>query len=52
MSLVLQNFFSDPKLASISAGFILFLPAGVALLALIGPTSSLTKGDFEANNWV
>ena len=52
MSLVLQNFFTDPKLASISAGFILFLPAGVALLALIGPVSSITKEDFEANNWV
>jgi len=35
LSLLLQNFFSDSKLASMIAPFILFLPTGLAMLAII-----------------
>ena len=47
MSLVIQNFFTDPKLSAICAPFLLFLPTGVALLGIITP---LTSG--EPNNWI
>ena len=47
LSLVVQNLFRDPKLATICAPFLLFLPTGVALLGIITPS---TTG--VANNWV
>ena len=47
LSLFVQNFFSDPKLAAVCAPFLLFLPTGVALLGIITP---VTTGN--PNNWV
>lgn len=46
-SLVVQNFFSDSKLAAICAPFMLFLPTGVAMLGIITPTTSGSP-----NNWI
>ena len=47
LSLVVQNFFKDSKLAAICAPFLLFLPTGIALLCIITPITSL-----EPCNWV
>jgi len=47
LSLVVQNFFKDAKLAAICAPFLLFLPTGVALLCIITPITSM-----QPNNWV
>jgi len=47
VSLVLQNFFSDSKLAAICAPFALFLPTGVAMLGIIQPAVNGSP-----NNWV
>ena len=35
MSLVVQNFFSNSKLAAMVAPFLLFLPTGIAMLGII-----------------
>ena len=40
MSLVVSNFFTDPKLAAICAPFLLFLPTGIALLCIITPVTT------------
>lgn len=47
MSLCLQNLFSNSKLATLSAPLILFLPTGLALVAIITPTVNN-----EQNVWV
>lgn len=47
LSLVIQNFFTDPKLAAICAPFLLFLPTGIAMLGIITPVTTL-----EPNNWI
>lgn len=47
LSLVVQNFFKDSKLAAILAPFLLFLPTGVALLGIITPATTQ-----NANTWV
>ena len=47
LSLFIQNFFSNPKLAAVCAPFLFFLPTGVAMLGLITPVTTLTP-----NNWV
>ena len=47
LSIFIQNFFSDPKLAAVCAPFLLFLPTGVAMLGIITPISS-----GEPNSWV
>ena len=52
LSLVVQNFFQDPKLAALCAPFLLFMPTGIALLGIIGPVASMTRGMFVQNNWV
>ena len=40
LSIFIQNFFSDPKLAAVCAPFLLFLPTGVAMLGIITPIST------------
>lgn len=47
LSIFIQNFFSDPKLAAVCAPFLLFLPTGVAMLGIITPIST-----GEPNSWV
>jgi hypothetical protein len=45
--MVLQNFFSDPKLAAIIGAFLIFAPVSLAMISIITPTSA-----GHANNWV
>ncbi len=47
LSLVIQNFFRDPKLAAICAPFLLFLPTGIAMLGIITPVTS-----HQPNAWI
>ena len=47
LSIFIQNFFNNPKLAAVCAPFLFFLPTGVAMLGLITPVTTL-----EPNNWV
>jgi ABC-type multidrug transport system fused ATPase/permease subunit len=47
MSLVLQNFFENPKMAQVLVPLLLFFPSGIAMLAILLPTVQQVP-----NNWI
>ena len=47
LSILVQNFFTDPKIAAMCTPIILFLPTGLALLSIITPVTTM-----QTNTWV